>query len=83
MIKKRTIECMVRVFDVPAESINETTSQKNLDKWDSLNHLNLMIELEEEFDISFEPEEIAQMITFLEIVAMIERKMDDAAVQPE
>jgi len=29
--------------------------------WDSLRHLNLIIELENEFNISFELEEIAEM----------------------
>ena len=30
-------------------------------KWDSLNHLNLIVELEDEFNVSFEPEDIAEM----------------------
>ena len=83
MIKKRIVDCMVEVFGVPVASINETTSQKSLEEWDSLHHLNLIVELEMVFDVSFEPEEIAQMITFSEVLAMIERKMNNAAVQPE
>ena len=50
-------------------SIDETISQETCDIWDSLHHLNLIIELESEFDVSFEPEEIAEM----KDVASIER----------
>ncbi|MBP3303120.1 MAG: acyl carrier protein [Opitutales bacterium] len=36
-------------------------SQKNCEAWDSVNHLNLILALEAEFGVSFEPEEIAAM----------------------
>ena len=37
-------------------------SQSNCDEWDSMNQLNLVVELESEYGISLEPEEIAEMI---------------------
>ena len=36
-------------------------SQKNCAAWDSVNHLNLILALEAEFGVAFEPEEIAAM----------------------
>lgn len=45
-------------------TVNETCSQSNCEKWDSLHHLNLISELEDEFDVEFEPEEIAEMRDF-------------------
>lgn len=51
------------IADVPAD-----LSQKNCEAWDSVNHLNLILALEAEFGVTFEPEEIASMQT-LEIVA--------------
>lgn len=36
-------------------------SQKNCAEWDSVNHLNLILALEAEFGVAFEPEEIAAM----------------------
>lgn len=41
--------------------VNDSTSQDNCAAWDSLHHLNLIIELEMAFDVSFEPEEMGQM----------------------
>ena len=64
-MREKIKEIMKRVFDL--ESVSDDISQANCDKWDSLNHLNLVIELEEEFDISLEPEEIAEMRSLKEI----------------
>jgi len=41
--------------------VSDDISQSNFVKWDSLNHLNLVVELEDEFGVSFEPEDIAEM----------------------
>jgi acyl carrier protein len=49
------------VSEVLKITIDDNTSQDSCAAWDSLRHLNLIIELELEFDISFEPEEIACM----------------------
>jgi acyl carrier protein len=43
------------------EEVKEDISQSNCEKWDSMNHLNLIVELEEKFNVSFEPEDIADM----------------------
>ena len=35
--------------------VDENTSQNNCEKWDSMNHLNLVIELEDTFEVELEP----------------------------
>lgn len=55
--------------------VNENTTQKDCVEWDSLNHLSLIIELEMEFDVSFEPEEIASMKSVLDIDEMLKSKL--------
>lgn len=57
------------------DSIDKSCSQDSCENWDSLRHLNLMLELEEEFNIEFEPEEIAEMKSFDKINEIIERKI--------
>jgi acyl carrier protein len=49
------------VLEVPATKITPATSPENLDTWDSVHHLNLVLALEQEFNLQFEPEEIDQM----------------------
>jgi acyl carrier protein len=55
----RIKDVMKRVFGL--QEIPDDISQSNCAKWDSMNHLNLVVALEEEFDVSFEPEDIAEM----------------------
>jgi acyl carrier protein len=59
---KRTLEL---------DSISEQIAQENCEKWDSINHLMLIVELESEFACSFEPEEIAEMQSFYAIKKML------------
>lgn len=71
-MKERIFEVLKRTFEV--DNVNENTSQKNCTKWDSIHHLNLIIELESEFDISFEPEEIGSMQDYKEIERLVKEK---------
>lgn len=59
---EKIIEIMKEVFQTP--DITTESNQSNCEKWDSLHHLNLIVELEDAFDIEFEPEEIAEMKSF-------------------
>lgn len=69
---KKIIEIMKGVFNTDA--IDTATDQHNCDKWDSLHHLNLIVELEDAFDMEFEPEEIAEMKSFEAVKRVIESK---------
>lgn len=73
MMENRILDIMRSVFQM--DDIDETCSQKNCEKWDSMNHLNLVVELEMEFDVSFEPEEIAQMRSFDEVLRTVKSKI--------
>jgi acyl carrier protein len=71
-MKERIIEVVSRVLNIAAD---ENTSQKTCAEWDSLRHLNLVVELEMEFDVSFEPEEIAQMKNIISIEGILKTKL--------
>lgn len=71
-MREKIINIVSRVFEV---EVNENTDQKNCDAWDSLRHLNLIIELEDEFNISFEPEEIVQLKSIALIEQLISQKL--------
>ena len=72
-MEDRILEIMKDVFGT--EDIDRTVSQKNCEKWDSLAHLNLIVELETEFGVSFEPEEIGEMISFNLICESLKSKL--------
>ena len=48
---------------------------RNCDKWDSLRHLNLIVELESEFGVEFDPEEISGMKCFEDIERVLTQKL--------
>lgn len=71
-MEDKIIAIMERVFQT--NGLDKTASQDTCDKWDSLHHLNLIVELEDEFDMEFEPEEIAEMKSFDAVKKMIKSK---------
>jgi len=71
-MEEKIIEIMKTVFNT--EDITPATDQNNCEKWDSLHHLNLIVELEDAFDMEFEPEEIAEMKSVTAVKKVIESK---------
>jgi acyl carrier protein len=59
---KQVIKDTLDLDDVP-----DDISQKTCVEWDSMHHLQLVVALEMEFDISFEPEDIGFMKSLFEI----------------
>ena len=57
-------EIMSAVFEIPVESILDDSSTDNLENWDSLRHLNLIIALEEEFGISIPDDEVGNLVNY-------------------
>ena len=64
-------EIMSKVFLVEKKIINSKTSPENLENWDSMNHLNLVIELENEFNINLDNDQIVSITNFSELVKLI------------
>ncbi|PIY04720.1 MAG: hypothetical protein COZ21_05885 [Bacteroidetes bacterium CG_4_10_14_3_um_filter_31_20] len=63
-MKSQIIKVMSAVFEVPIEDITETSSVDSIDSWDSLKHLNLILALEEEFNISIPNEEVGNLMNY-------------------
>lgn len=66
---------MSAVFEIPIEEINEDTSPDNVGSWDSLKHMNLVVALEEEYDIEFIEEEIVEMMNLSQIKSIVLEKL--------
>ena len=72
-MKEKVIKIMKDVLEMDEVSMN--TSQDNCENWNSLRHLNLVSELEDEFGVEFEPEEIAEMHSVNSIIEIIKKKL--------
>ncbi|WP_352400054.1 acyl carrier protein [Anaerotignum sp.] len=56
------------IFGVDDKSINEDTSIDTVDEWDSIKHLNLILALESEFDVTFSEQETVEILNYPLIV---------------
>lgn len=72
-MEEQILAILRRVFK--DDSIDATCSQQTCKAWDSMNQLNLVVELEMEFGISLEPEEIGHMICFEDVVRIVKSKL--------
>jgi acyl carrier protein len=57
-------QVMSAVFEIPVESIADDASSDNIENWDSLRHLNLILALEEEFGVSIPDEEVGNLVNY-------------------
>ena len=55
------------VMDVPLNDIDDNSSSDNISNWDSLKHINLVLALEDEFEIQFSEEQIPLLISYVAI----------------
>lgn len=63
------------IFGVPATKITAASSPQTLENWDSIQHLSLVLALEEKFSLQLSPEEIEQMKSIGETANLIESKL--------
>ena len=74
-MEEKVLEILKNVFEL--ETVDTTCSQTTCEKWDSMGQLNLVVELETEFDVSLEPEEIAEMTSYDSIVKILKSKNNE------
>lgn len=59
------------VLEVSEDMVNEETTSKSLEKWDSMNHMNLIVSVEEEFDIEIDEDQILDLMSFKSLLNYI------------
>jgi acyl carrier protein len=72
----QTIAC--DLFGVPRERITPAASPETIETWDSIQHLNLVLALEEKFGVQFSPEEIEEMKSIAAVTKVLAGKLQAA-----
>lgn len=67
------------VLNLSASEVTPTSSPQTIHAWDSVNHLNLILALEQEFGLVFEPEEYEEMSNLDRIVTIVQRKLNQVS----
>jgi acyl carrier protein len=77
-ILNRVQRILADIFRVPGEQITLMSSPETIENWDSLNHLNLVLAIEQEFGVQLMPEEIDQLLSVEHIMALLDEKLSAA-----
>lgn len=71
-VVERVCRIVATIFNVPAEEVNAQSSPETIENWDSMGQLMLVLELEQEFNTQFDPEQVEQMHDVAGIVKIVE-----------
>jgi len=72
-MNNRLKNIMSNLFDIPVDDINDNISPENCDQWDSLQHMNLILSIEEEFCVSLTDDDVLKIKDFISIIDILEK----------
>ena len=75
-ILEKVNEIIVDVFDDDSIEVDRETVAADVEGWDSLNHLQLMNEIEDEFEITFTMAEVQNFQNVGELVDAIAKHLE-------
>jgi len=63
------------VFDNPAIEISDTTTAPDVEGWDSITHVNLIVAVEKAFNTTFTTKEVKALGNVGDFIALIARRV--------
>lgn len=67
-VQEKVIQVLVNILQVSPEEISTKTTSDDVEKWDSMNHINMILALEQEFGIRYDEEQVVSMLSVGEII---------------
>ncbi|MFW9844981.1 MAG: acyl carrier protein [Candidatus Thorarchaeota archaeon] len=71
----KLIDILTRVFRIEPNEIKDDLKRKDFEPWDSMAHLMLVSEVENEFEIFFEDEEVVDIWTVADLKKILKQKV--------
>jgi acyl carrier protein len=62
---------MASVFKIDIEDITAETSADNIDRWTSIEHVDFLVKLQQEFEVDFTDSQIVEMLTYQSVMANV------------
>ena len=78
-IRARLNEIFRDTFDDESIEIHDAMTAADVDEWDSLNHINLILAVESGFGVRFKTSEIGNLANVGEFLELLKRKLAAAA----
>jgi acyl carrier protein len=77
-ILDRVCNLVALVLQIPIEEVIPESSPDTIETWDSLQHLNIVLALEQEFGLQFTPEEMEELLSVQLITDLVSEKLRDS-----
>lgn len=74
-IKEKVFAIVAELCETEPANISETTTIGDFPQWDSVGQLTILSNVEETFEINFEPEEMMEIEDVKDIVNMVQNKL--------
>jgi acyl carrier protein len=71
-VRDRVLATVAQVMNVPLAELSDQSSPDTVAAWDSLQHMNLVLALEEQFGVRFSDDQVMTLLTVGAIVAALD-----------
>ena len=78
-VLKAVIQIIQDVFDDPSLEITPETTADDVDGWDSMRHINIVVAVEAKFGIRFHTAELESLRNVGDLVSLIEDRLKTAS----
>ena len=69
-------EILSVILGIDHEQVDESTSSTSVEDWDSLKQMNIIVSVEEEFDIQIDEEESILSDSYQSLLSLISKKIN-------
>ena len=74
-VKAKVFEIVAQVCDTDVANVTLESTIGDFPAWDSMGHLTILQQVEEELEVSFEPEEMMDLEDVNDIIKAVEAKL--------
>lgn len=74
-ILEKVAESIRSILDLPNQEITMRTTAEDIEGWDSFNHINIVVAIENQFGVKFNTSEVEEVRAVGEFVKLIEKKL--------
>lgn len=71
---QQIIEIIAIIFEMNASELSDESNITNVEQWNSMNHMKLILTLEEEFNLSINDDNAIELLSVSDICKFIEER---------
>jgi|SaaInl8_135m_RNA_FD_contig_21_663690_length_313_multi_7_in_0_out_0_2 acyl carrier protein len=75
VVKEEIFKIFDETFDDDSLSFKEQTSAHDIDEWDSLMQMNLVVAMEKQFNVTFSIAELESLKNIADMISLVELKI--------